>query len=161
MAFILGVLAVLLIIWKIYVIIRMILHPMFWLGLLYNALLWGGFIYVMNHSYEIQMGDKLLIAIGVAAALFFFTSRTFRRPYVVAFCIVTLGLGAMMLADSYFADDMEMADQYEDPGVHHVEDHEVSGYVRADGTPVSGYHRGGTDGYLRSNPDDILDNNLK
>ncbi|MGG3284394.1 hypothetical protein [Paenibacillus solani] len=88
----------LLIIWKIYVIIRMILHPMFWLGLLYNTLLWGGFIYVLNHSYEIHMGDKLLIVNGVAALLFFFTSRTFRRPY--AFCIATLGIGAMMLADS-------------------------------------------------------------
>ncbi|MGG3284402.1 hypothetical protein [Paenibacillus solani] len=103
----------LLIIWKIYVIIRMILHPMFWLGLLYNALLWGGFIYVLNHSYEIHMGDKLLIVIGVAAALFFFTSRTFRRPYVVAICIATLGLGAMMLADSYFENRMVCVRSYE------------------------------------------------
>lgn len=161
MAFIFGVLAVLLIIWKIYIIIRMILHPMFWVGLLYNALVWGGFIYVMDHSYDIHMGDKLLIAIGLGAVIFFFASKTFRRPYVVAFSIATLGLGAMMLADSYFAEDMDMAVEYEDPGVHHVEDHDVSGYVRADGTPVSGYHRGGTDGYLRTDPDGILENNLK
>lgn len=163
MAFILGVLAVLLFIWKIYIIIQMILHPKFWVGLLYNVIGWSGFIYVLNRYEDIREGEMLLWVLGLAGAICFFKSKTVRRPYVVAFSIATLGLGAWMLADSYFADDVEMAAyvELEDPGIHHVEDHDVSGYVRQDGTPVSGYHRGGTEGYLRTNPDGILDNNLK
>lgn len=165
MGFILGVLGVLLFIWKIVIIIQMILHPKFWVGLLYNFIGWSIFIYVLNRYDDIHLGEGLLWAIGLSGVFFFFKSKTVRRPYIVAFSIATLGLGAWMLADSYFADDVEMvaadAAYVENPGIHHVEDHEVSGYVRDDGTPVSGYHRGGTEGYLRTNPDGILENNLK
>lgn len=45
--------------------------------------------------------------------------------------------------------------------LHHVKPHYVHGYVRDDGTVVNGYMRDGEgNGYLRSNHDDILDNNL-
>jgi hypothetical protein len=45
-------------------------------------------------------------------------------------------------------------------GVHHVNPHEVSGYTKSDGTQVDSYHRGGEDGYDRSNPDGNPFNNL-
>lgn len=60
----------------------------------------------------------------------------------------------------------------EDPGVHHVKPHEVSGYTRADGTYVEGYTRDGDGnpntqlteqqggGYLRTNADGNIHNNL-
>ena len=56
-----------------------------------------------------------------------------------------------------------------EPGIHNVEGHWVEGYYRADGTYVEGYWRDGdgntavdqTNGYARSNPDGITENNLK
>lgn len=59
----------------------------------------------------------------------------------------------------------------EDPAVHHVKPHEVSGYTRADGTYVEGYYRDGDGpntqlteqqggGYLRTNADGTIQNNL-
>ncbi|WP_039042239.1 hypothetical protein [Sporosarcina sp. ZBG7A] len=48
-----------------------------------------------------------------------------------------------------------------DDGIHHVEPHPVESYTRSDGTEVQGYHRGGSDGYDRSNPDNSTSNNLK
>lgn len=45
-------------------------------------------------------------------------------------------------------------------GMHHVEPHEVGPYTRADGTEVGPYHRGGEEGYYRTNPDGNPDNNL-
>lgn len=150
MSIILGILAVILIIWKIVTIIRMILHPRFWLGILYNAPV----IYCASMSFKYDTEAWAWGFVGLGAILFFFV-RDFRRPYVVAFSIATLGLGALMLADAYFEDDVPTAD------VHHVEPHDVEGYTRSDGTEVSGYHRGGEDGYLRSDPDIFKENNLK
>ncbi|QOR66361.1 hypothetical protein IM538_21770 [Cytobacillus suaedae] len=45
--------------------------------------------------------------------------------------------------------------------LHYVKPHYVQGYVREDGTAVDGYFRDGKHGagYLRSNPDEILENN--
>jgi hypothetical protein len=66
-------------------------------------------------------------------------------------------------------DDIDMDSNGE---VHDVKPHEVSEYYRSDGTPVDGYFRYGdgnthTDltqehggGYIRSNPDGNLNNNL-
>lgn len=60
-----------------------------------------------------------------------------------------------------------------EPGTHSVEAHYVEGYVNANGTEVSGYWRDGDGdtsvnrttedggGYMRSNPDGDLTNNLK
>ncbi|WP_108671381.1 hypothetical protein [Peribacillus acanthi] len=46
--------------------------------------------------------------------------------------------------------------------LHMVQPHFVEGYVRADGTVVDGYYRDGSgQGYLRTNPDGILENNLE
>ncbi|MDC4815624.1 hypothetical protein NQ815_18065, partial [Acinetobacter baumannii] len=57
--------------------------------------------------------------------------------------------------------------------IHSVDPHSVSDYVRADGTHVDGYWRDGDGntsvnldkdhggGYLQSNPDGIMSNNLK
>ncbi len=51
--------------------------------------------------------------------------------------------------------------QFEPLNLHIVKPHYVQGYVRADGTVVDGYIRDGNGyGYLRSNPDGILENNL-
>lgn len=51
--------------------------------------------------------------------------------------------------------------QMEPLQLHHVNPHYVEGYVRSDGTVVNGYFRDGDgDGYLRSNPDGIKENNL-
>ncbi|MEK3725826.1 DUF3892 domain-containing protein [Paenibacillus sp. FSL H8-0034] len=45
--------------------------------------------------------------------------------------------------------------------LHMVKPHLVNGYIREDGTDVKPYIRDGNgDGYLRSNPDGILSNNL-
>ncbi|WP_053367795.1 hypothetical protein [Bacillus sp. FJAT-27245] len=66
----------------------------------------------------------------------------------------------------------DTAETTEAPGTTHVTPHEVSGYYRADGTYVDGYYRDGDGnpatslteeqggGYLRTNPDGILGNNL-
>ncbi|GAA4830427.1 hypothetical protein GCM10023310_04360 [Paenibacillus vulneris] len=51
-------------------------------------------------------------------------------------------------------------DDSSEAGIHHVDPHEVSGYTRADGTEVEPYHRGGDEGYDRTNPDGNPDNNL-
>ncbi|ULL18357.1 hypothetical protein DVH26_30165 [Paenibacillus sp. H1-7] len=51
-------------------------------------------------------------------------------------------------------------DDSSEVGMHHVNPHEVGGYTRADGTEVGPYHRGGDDGYDRTNPDGNPDNNL-
>lgn len=60
----------------------------------------------------------------------------------------------------------------EEPGTHHVKPHEVSGYTRADGTQVDGYYRDGDGnpntqlteqqggGYVRTNADGSITNNL-
>jgi hypothetical protein len=73
------------------------------------------------------------------------------------------------LIDSYDADDVAMDSDVE---VHDVKPHEVSEYYRSDGTPVDGYFRDGDGnthndltqehggGYIRSNPDGNLNNNL-
>jgi hypothetical protein len=51
--------------------------------------------------------------------------------------------------------------QFEPLNLHIVKPHFVEGYVRADGTVVDGYFRDGNGyGYLRSNPDGVLENNL-
>ncbi|MBD7912787.1 MULTISPECIES: hypothetical protein [Clostridium] len=48
----------------------------------------------------------------------------------------------------------------EDNNIHHVRPNDVQDYYRQDGTHVDGYHRGGDEGYYRSNPDGRTDNNL-
>ncbi|MBM7702344.1 hypothetical protein [Metabacillus iocasae] len=51
--------------------------------------------------------------------------------------------------------------QMERLDLHHVKPHFVEGYVKSDGTVVDGYFRDGNGhGYVRSNPDGILENNL-
>ena len=56
--------------------------------------------------------------------------------------------------DTMFGDDST------EVGMHHVDPHDVRGYTRADGTEVQPYHRGGLEGYDRTNPDGNQDNNL-
>lgn len=46
------------------------------------------------------------------------------------------------------------------PELQFVKPHAVDGYIRTDGIEVNGYWRGGVDGYFRTVPDGIFENNL-
>lgn len=83
-----------------------------------------------------------------------------------------LGVGLMEGADLLEADAVAPTVPDELAALHDVEPHTVEGYVRADGTVVDSYWRDGDSdasthltaadggGYLQTNPDDRLDNNL-
>lgn len=63
------------------------------------------------------------------------------------------------------SDPLSQAQSFTMPkaNLHVVSPHFVEGYIRQDGTVVEGYYRNGglEDGsYLRTNPDERLDNNL-
>ena len=100
-------------------------------------------------------------------------SRIFSLGYGATY-IVTVGFGLVVVSSicSYFIggflfvfSDSPIKDNdynyggngYEvesnsDSGTHHVSPHYVESYERSDGTQVEGYHRGGEDGYERSDP---------
>jgi hypothetical protein len=72
-----------------------------------------------------------------------------------------LGAGIISEAiDAIDAVDLTSIDSL-DTDIHQVESHYVDSYAREDGTVVSGYERGGESGYLRSNPDETISNNLR
>jgi len=77
-----------------------------------------------------------------------------------------VGVIAVGIIDVVGGPDVAQAESIEalpETNVHHVDPHYVEGYTRADDTFVEGYMRDGSDGngYLRSNPDGIIGNNLK
>lgn len=75
--------------------------------------------------------------------------------------VIADAIDVLDIVDSLDIDSMQLPEvSLDDPGLHHVDPHYVDGYTRADGTVVNGYIRGGEEGYLRSNPDSSIFNNL-
>lgn len=161
MEILIGILIVVLILWRLYKTLLMLTRLRFWIGLLLNGLfVWLAYTLFFDDT-PIQLNTELhpiFIVIGIFL-LFVFASRTFRMPLLFCLSIVTLGL--FMFGFDFDGDNDVYAT--DDPGVHHVEPHYVQGYERVDGTEVNGYMRDGVDGtgYLRSNPNGITSDNLK
>ncbi|WP_242276592.1 hypothetical protein [Bacillus cereus group sp. BfR-BA-01445] len=71
-----------------------------------------------------------------------------------------------------YADPLQHVNQFQMQPLHFVKPHHVDGYMRQDGTYVEGYWRDGDGnaqvnktaemggGYVRSNPDSLISNNL-
>ncbi|EJQ39260.1 hypothetical protein IEE_04932 [Bacillus cereus BAG5X1-1] len=71
-----------------------------------------------------------------------------------------------------YADPLQHVNQFQIQPLHFVKPHHVDGYMRQDGTYVEGYWRDGDGnaqvdrtvemggGYVRSNPDSVISNNL-
>ncbi len=81
--------------------------------------------------------------------------------------VTTVAVGALAIGIVDILDGVDVADGGTEvnqadasTGTHHVDSHHVEGYVKDDGTVVADYWRGGEEGYERSNPDDISNNNL-
>lgn len=132
-------------------------------GLLTNDIFTSAFMLVALFLHSVRTNSLFNVSkyfMGIASVIEKIIAMGYVLYIVIIFITGVAVYSIVNISNSIATGSSKYQNVNDSPGIHKVDPHWVNGYTKDNGTQVDGYWRGGENGYYRSNPDGIKENNL-